>query len=104
MSNIKQTKDGLVEKSTGRKIVSPLDPPVPIFHILGDDRIDLEFSELRLSQNLIRIIKHYGYKVNEIEICKDTQFVVKCSVPTNLTKPENVEKYAYPPKQYRRQT
>lgn len=25
MSNIKQTKDGLIEKSTGRKIVSPLD-------------------------------------------------------------------------------
>ena len=25
MSNIKQTKDGLVEKSTGRKIISPLD-------------------------------------------------------------------------------
>ena len=25
MSNIKQTKDGLMEKSSGRKIVSPLD-------------------------------------------------------------------------------
>lgn len=81
---IRTTENGLIEKSSGRKIVSPLDPPDSIFHVLGDDRIDLEFSDLRLSQNLIRIIKHYGYKVNEIEICKDTQFVVKCSAPDRI--------------------
>ena len=66
MSNIKQTKDGLVEKSTGRKIRSPLDmhPGDVIFSKEHDSKVTVRevldtgvlcdwFSNTKHNQGLI---------------------------------------------------
>ena len=61
MSNIKQTKDGLIEKSTGRNIESPL---------------DFLSQTAEVSLKLKEIFKDSGFKVSEIKIFDASQNIL----------------------------
>ena len=68
MSNIKETKDGLVEKSTGRKIKSPLDVE------------PIKSHTMKYVNRIIIILAEHGYVVYKFT-GHDTQIDLSLNCP-----------------------